>query len=62
MNRIELPCGHHRDDTGLELDMCGLSGRAPLNQNAARAPAVQRMPAIMDDDIPPDMGRMTARL
>ena len=31
MNRIELPCGHYRDDTGLELDMSGLSGPALLD-------------------------------
>ena len=62
INRVELPGRHHRDDTGLELKMCDLSGRAPLNQNTTRAPAVQWMPGIMDDDIVPDMGRMTARL
>jgi hypothetical protein len=38
-----------------------IAGRAPLNLNATRGSSVQRMPAIVDNDIPPDMGRMTAR-
>ncbi|MGO8954538.1 MAG: hypothetical protein ACLPWS_05625 [Rhodomicrobium sp.] len=62
IDRIELPGCHHRDDTGLELKMCDLFGRAPLNQNTTIAPAAQWMPGIMDNDIVPDMGRMTARL
>ena len=61
-DRIELPCRHHRDDTRLKLDMRDLAGRAPLDQNPPRAPPVKRMPAIVDDDSLPDMGRMTARL
>src|SRR5262245_40972725 len=39
-----------------------LTRSAPLTLNATHAPCVQRMPAIADDDILPDMGRMTARL
>ena len=41
--------------------MRDIMGRAPFDQNATRAAPVQRMPAIVDDDLP-DMGRMTARL
>jgi hypothetical protein len=39
-----------------------LTRRTPLTLNATHRPPVQRMPAIMDDYILPDMGRMTARL
>ena len=31
-------------------------------ENTTHAPPVQRMPAILDHNILPDMGRMTARL
>ena len=61
-DRVELPCHQFCDDTGLELYMCNLSGRALLRQNTPHLPTVVRMPAIMDDDILPDMGRMTPRL
>ena len=60
--RVELPCHQLCDDTGLELDMCDLSGRPLLRQNTPHLPTVMRMPAIVDDDILPDMGRMTPRL
>ena len=60
--RVELPCHQLCDDTGLELDMCDLSGRALLCQDTPHLPTVKRMPAIMHDDILPDMGRMTPRL
>jgi hypothetical protein len=43
-------------------DVYELARRAPLDLNAARALPTQGMPAIMDGDILPDMGRMTARL
>ena len=42
--------------------MCDLSGRALLCQDTPHLPTVKRMPAIMHDDILPDMGRMTPRL
>ncbi|MFY9656665.1 MAG: hypothetical protein WAK01_08775 [Methylocystis sp.] len=62
IDRIELPGRNHRDDAGLEFEMCDLSGCATLNQNTTCAPAAQRMPAILDNGGLPDMGRMTARL
>lgn len=42
--------------------MCDRSGRALLGQKAPHLPTVKRMPAIMDDNILPDMGRMTTQL
>ena len=61
-DRIELPGGHLRDDTGLKLDVREFAGGAMLDHHAARDLTVQRMPAVMDHDVLPDMGRMTARL
>jgi hypothetical protein len=62
IDRIELPGRNHRNDAGLELKMSNLPRSAPLTQNTTRAPAAERMPAILNDGILPDMGRMTARL
>lgn len=59
---IELPGRKHRDDAGHQLDMHELTRCAPLTLDAPRSLPEQRMPAIMDNDILPDMGTMTARL
>ena len=61
-HRIELPGGNHRDDAGCQLDVRDLAGGAPLTQYAMHLPTVKRVPAIVDDDILPDMGTMTPRL
>ena len=56
--RVEHPCGHHRHDAGQHLDVdepARLTVVDPLDTDAT---AEQRMPAIMDDSILPDMGRM----
>jgi hypothetical protein len=42
--------------------MHDLTRRAPFMPNATHPSHVQRMPTIMDQDILPDMGRMSARL
>jgi hypothetical protein len=39
-----------------------LAGRAPLDLNATHVLPAQWMPAIVNNDILPDMGRMTVRL
>ena len=62
IDRVELPRRQDRHDARRQLDVHELTRRTPLALNATRAPPVQRMPAIVDDDILPDMGRMTARL
>jgi hypothetical protein len=62
MHGVELPRRHLRDDARFELNVCNLPGRAPLGQNAPHVPTVKWMPAIVDHDILPDMGRMTPRL
>ena len=59
---IELPGRHARDDAGLDLDMRDVAGCAPLEQDAPDTLATEWVPAIVNDDILPDMGRMTLRL
>ena len=62
IDRVELPRRQNRHDTGRQLHVYELTRCAPLALNATHTPPAQRMPAIMDDDNLPDMGRMTARL
>ena len=59
---VELPGRQHGDDAGHQLDMHELARCAPLALDAPRSLPEQRMPSIMDNDILPDMGRMTVRL
>ena len=61
-DRIEFPRRQDRHDARSQLDVHELARCAPFNLNATRALPVQRMPAIVDSNILPDMGRMTARL
>ena len=61
-DRVELPRRHDRDDARHQLDVDKLSRCTPLALNATRTAPKERMPAIVDHDILPDMGRMTARL
>jgi hypothetical protein len=61
-DRVELPRRHDRDDARHQLDMDELARCTPLALNATRTAPKKRMPAIVDHDILPDMGRMTARL
>ena len=62
IDRVELPCRHDRHDARHQLDVDELARCTPLALNATRTPPKERMPAIVDHDILPDMGRMTARL
>jgi hypothetical protein len=62
IDRIDLPRGHDRYIARCQLNVYELARRTPLDLNAARASPTQGMPAIVDGDILPDMGRMTARL
>ena len=58
-DRIEHP-GRDRDyRAGGRLDMDELTGPAPLAVERANALSEERVPTIVDDDVPPDMGRMT---
>ena len=62
IDRIELPRGQDRHDPWRQLDMHEFTRRASLHFDARRVPPMQRMPAILDHDLLPDMGRMTVRL
>lgn len=55
---VEHPCGHHCHDAGQHLDVdepTRLTVVGPLDPDPT---AEQCMPAIMDDSVLPDMGRM----
>jgi hypothetical protein len=56
---VEHPGRHHRDDAGRRLDMDDLAAGPPLAVVPPQPPPVQRVPAVVDDDLMPDMGRMT---
>jgi len=59
---IKLPGRQDRHHARRQLDVDKLARRAPLDLKPTCSPPVKRMPAIVDDGIRPDMGRMTARL
>ena len=61
-DRIEHPRRHDRDDAGLRFDLHEPPGDTLLAAAEANATPVEGMPAIMDYDFLPDMGRMTRRL
>ena len=61
-DRIEHPRRHDRDDAGLRFDLHEPPGDTLLAAAEANATPVEGMPAIMDHDFLPDMGRMTRRL
>ena len=42
--------------------MDDVAARRPFAAVAPQALAMQRVPAVVDDDLRPDMGRMTVRL
>jgi hypothetical protein len=62
IDRVELPCRHDRDSARRQLDMDERACCALLAQNATCTPPKQRMPRVVDNNILPDMGRMTVRL
>ncbi len=57
--RIEHPGRHHGDDARHSFDMKDLTTRTPLAIVPTQPPTMQRMPAIVDDHLITDMGRMT---
>src|SRR3954469_26031597 len=59
---IEPPCRDDYDVAGRHLDMNNLAAGAPLDVLASNSPPIQRMPAVMNLNFLPDMGRMTVRL
>src|SRR3954454_7406804 len=61
-DRIEHPRRHDRDDAGLRFDLHEPPGETLLAAAEANATPEEGMPAIMDHDFLPEMGRMTRRL
>ena len=59
---IEHPGCHHDDYARCYLDVNDLTAGAPLNILASNVTPIERVPAIVDLDLVPDMGRMTGRL
>ena len=53
---------HHDDHAGRYLDVNDLAAGAPLNILASNTTPIECVPAIVDLDLLPDMGRMTGRL
>src|SRR3954453_14895996 len=60
-NRIEHPRRYNRDDAGLRFDLHEPPRATLLTAAEANATPIEGMPAIMDHDFLPDMGRMTRR-
>ena len=59
---IEHPCRYDPDITGRNLDMNNFAAGAPLDVLSSNPPPIQRVPAVMNLNLLPDMGRMTVRL
>jgi hypothetical protein len=60
-DRIEHPRCDNRDDAGLRFDLHEPPGETLLAAAQANATPVEGMPAVIDHDVLPDMGRMTRR-
>jgi hypothetical protein len=58
---VQHPAGHDDDDTRRHLDMNDLTGSSALAVLAPYSAAIQRVPAVKNLDLLPDMGRMTAQ-
>jgi hypothetical protein len=58
-DRIQHPRGDRRDHARHWLDVNDPTGRALLNVMPSDTEPVQRVPAVMDLNFLPDMGRMT---
>ena len=56
---IEHPCRHDRDDARSYLDMKDLTARPLLTVVPPKTAPAHWMPPIADDNLIPDMGRMT---
>lgn len=57
---IEHPLGKRRNDSRFDLDVNDAPASALLAVVSAHTPAMKRMPAVVDLNVVPEMGRMTA--
>jgi hypothetical protein len=60
-DRIQHPRRHDRDHTWRALEMDDFTISPPLTVVPTDTAPMKRMPLIVDNDILPDMGRMTLR-
>ena len=58
-DRVEHPHRDDRDHAGRHLDVYEAAGETILAVVPSDAPSVQRVPAVVNHDLLPDMGRMT---
>lgn len=61
LDGVDHPSGQDDDDAETYFDMKNVAAGAPFDDLQPQSATVQRMPAVMDFDVLPDMGRMTAR-
>jgi hypothetical protein len=61
-DRIQHPGRHDQDNARLHLDMNKLAGNALFTVVPPNPTPMERVPAVVDLDLRPDMGRMTPRL
>jgi hypothetical protein len=59
-SRIEHPRRHEDDHAGRHLDVSDLTADSPLNTLAPNPTPIERVPSVVDLDVLPGMGRMTA--
>ena len=57
---VEHPCRYDQDVAGRHLDMNNFTDCTPLDILSSNPTPIQRVPAVMDLNFLPDMGRMTA--
>jgi len=58
-DRIQHPRRHDDNDTRCRLDMHEASALTVFTVVPAQFAAAERVPSIVNDDVPPDMGRMS---
>ena len=61
-DRIQHPCRHDRDHAGRHFNMDNPTTRALLAVVLSNAATMERVPAVMDFNLLPDMSRMTRGL
>ena len=59
VGRVKHPGGHHDDDARANLNVDNLTRRSLLAVLTSHTTPIQRVPAVEDLDLLPDMGRMT---
>ena len=61
-DRVQHPGRHHHDNARRHFDMNHVITGSALTVVTAQSAPVKRVPPVVDDDLLPDMGRMTLGL